>query len=264
MNRNLFLAACATLLLVAALPAPAQFVEVEAVIEVTAWRYQEETGLPLKSSRSYDVRCVVGTNAWLIENRSTNGTVSTWYMNGKIIRQTTYGAALTGEDTAAPGTYSGYRSARPVTYTTSEDGYPSGDLSLNLPWFAFCSGPYLQRPGRSVPLPAPAANRNAFGFRDETVVFPDSLGLPERVDLLTGKRQVKCEYRVQQSTGVAGWKFPTAFTVQQNEPDPFDVWRRQLTASGRVTAIRPAAPIELPAEIKARLEMLERYPSRRK
>ena len=146
----------------------------------------------------------------------------------------------------------------------ARDSRSGETASLNLPWFAFCSGPYLKRPGRSVPLPAPAANRAAFGFRDETKVFTDSLGLPERVDLFTSKRQTKCEYRVQQSTNVLGWNFPSAFTVLQNEPDQFDQWHRQLTATGRVTVIRPAASPDLPEDIQARLQMLERYPSRRK
>jgi hypothetical protein len=240
----------------------AQFVEVEATIDVTGWRFQEETGLPLKSSRNYSVRCVVGTNTWLVENRATNGvSTSTWFVDGKIVRLNSYGQETISDDSGFTG---GRRGMRSANYAVSEDGYPSGDASLNLPWFAFCSGPYLKRPGRSVPLPAPAASRAAFGFRDETKAFLDSLGLPERVDLFTGKRQTKCEYRVQQSTNVLGWNIPTAFTVLQNEPDQFDQWHRQLTATGRVTVIRPATSPDLPADIQARLQMLERYPSRRK
>jgi hypothetical protein len=137
-------------------------------------------------------------------------------------------------------------------------------MFLSLPWFAFCSGPYFKSSGRSVPLPAPAADRVAFGFSDETALFSDSLSLPQRVDLFTSKREVKAEYRVQQSTNILGWSFPTAFTVVQNEPDRLDVWRRQLTASGRVTRIRPASRPELPEEIQMRLEMLEQFPSRRR
>src|SRR6186997_2794906 len=74
------------LLLVACGAQAAQFVEVTADIEVTNWHYQEETGLPLKNNRTFSVRCVVGTDTWLIERNSTTGPQeSVWFMEGKII-----------------------------------------------------------------------------------------------------------------------------------------------------------------------------------
>jgi len=240
----------------------AQYVEVHATIDVVSWFHQEETGLALKTPRSFFVRCVVGTNGWYIENHArTNPVENVWFTNGKIIRQIAYDTNAMTEDFAFSTGRRGYRTAN---IANVEDGYPAADLFVNLPWFAFCSGPYLKRPGRSVPLPAPAANQAAFGFTDETVIFKDALGLPERVTLRTSKGQTKCEYRVQQSTNVFGWNFPLAFTVVQNEPGPFDVWRKQLTASGRVVRIRRAAKPELPEDIQARLQLLERYPSRRR
>lgn len=254
-------------LFLAASNLPAQFIEVEAVIDVTNWRHDEETGLSLKNSRSFSVRCVVGTNTWLIESHSqTNLKQSAWFTDGKIIRQNT---AATVQDPNSDSTSDelGYLSTRRGRYASvvaSTDGYPGADVFLSLPWFAFCSGPYFQRAGRSIPLPVPAANRGAFGFADETTLFADRLGLPRRVDLFTSQRQIKCEYRVQQSTNVHGWSFPTAFTVVQNEPDRFDVWKPHLVASGRVTGIRRASKPELPEDIQMRLEMLERYPTRRR
>ena len=250
---------CAVLL---ALPGAAQFVEVNAVIDVTSWHHNEETGLALKSSRSFPVRCVVGTNAWLIENQSrTNQKENAWFTNGRIVRQTAPTADAADED--SPYAFS-RRGGRYANIATSEDGYPAGDLFLNLPWFAFCSGPYLRNPGRSVPLPAPEGNRSAFGFKDRTIAFSDPLGLPRHVELFTSKGQLKAKYDAPQSTNVLGWTFPTAFTLVQSEADAFGQMRRQLTATGRVTQIRPASGIELPREIQTRLEMLERNPSRRR
>src|SRR5687767_15159214 len=89
MNCKSTLVSCAFLLLGTA-NLRAQFVEVQAVIDVTSWRYDEETALPLKNSRSFSVRCVVGINTWLIENYSrTNYKESVWFVDGKIIRQFT-------------------------------------------------------------------------------------------------------------------------------------------------------------------------------
>jgi hypothetical protein len=256
MNGRSTLTLCTALLL--AVPAWAdQFVEVAADIEITSWRYQEETGLPLKKSRTYSVRCVVGTNTWLIENHSrTNFKESVWFMDGKVVR------LLTLTDDPAPdepGFGMRRRGSRSANVVASVDGYPSGDMFLNLPWFAFCSGSYLKRPERALPLPA--ADRAAFGFTDETTVFADSLGLPRRVAFRTTQRQLKCEYQVQKSTNVLGWNFPTTFTVVQNEPNSFGQWNRQLTVSGRVTAIRPAPKPEMPLELQERLLDWEQTPA---
>jgi hypothetical protein len=260
MIRNTTLALCAALLLSLSVPA-AQFVEVAAEIEITSWRYQEETGLPLKKSRTYPMRCVVGTNMWLIENHSrTNVTESVWFVDGKIIRQTTYNQESTAED---PVYRTFRRGPRTAGIVAAPDGYPSGDLFLNLPWFAFCSGPYLARPGRSVPLPTPGQDRAAFGFAGETTCFSDSLGLPKRAAFYTTKRQLKCEYLVQQSTNVVGWNFPTAFTVVQNEPDALDRWHKQLAISARVTSIRPVANLELSEELRERIADWELSPLRK-
>jgi hypothetical protein len=260
MNCKTTLALGAALMLSVSAPA-AQFVEVAAEIEMTTWRYQEETGLPLKKSRTYPVRCVVGTNMWLIENHSrTNVTESVWFVDGKIVRQTTYNQ----ESTADEPVYRTFRRGpRTAAIVAAPDGYPSGDLFLNLPWFAFCSGPYLAGPGRSVPLPTPGQDRAAFGFAGETTCFADSLGLPKRAAFYTTKRQLKCEYLVQQSTNVLGWNFPTAFTVVQNEPDALDRWTKQLAVSGRVTSIRPAQSVELSEEMRERIEEWELSPLRK-
>src|SRR5204862_8017118 len=192
-------------------------------IEITNWHYQEETGLPLKQRRTYSVRCVVGTNTWLIENHSrTNYTDSLWFVNAKLIRQITPSQESTPDET---GFLSGRRGMRSANVTASDDGYPAGDMLVNIPWFAFCSGPYLKRPGRGLPVLATAKDQAAFGFKDTTAVFGDGLGLPQRVDLFTSKGMLKSEYRVQQSTNLLGWNFPTAFTLAQNEPDQFDRWK---------------------------------------
>ena len=262
MNRKILLVLCAAVLLCQ--PGwTAQFVEVAAEFEITSWRYQEETGLPMKRNQAYAVRCVVGTNMWLIENRSrTNATESVWFMDGKIIRQTTYAEDPT--PAAEDPVYRGYRRLPRASILMTADGYPGGDLFLNLPWFAFCSGPYLSRPGGSVPLPTPGQDRAAFGFKGEATVFEDSLGLPKRATFHTAQGQLKCDYQVQKSTNILGWNFPIAFTVGQNEPDSLGKWNRQLSISGRVTSIRPAKPIELPEAIQERLQYEEQFPTRRR
>jgi len=260
-NRLRLLTLCVTLLLSCSARA-AQFVEVTADIEVTSWRYHEETGLPLKSSRTFSVRCVVGTNTWLIERHSTNtAQESVWFVEGKIIRLTTPTQDSAPDDSEFRTMR---RGTRYLSVLAAADGYPAGDLFLNLPWFAFCSGPYLRRPGQAVPLPAPPQDRAAFGFRSEVTAFEDSLGLPRRVQFFNGQKQLKCDYQVQQSTNVLGWNFPLSFTVTQNEPNSLGVWNKQLAVTARVKSVQPAPEPALSEEVRQRVEIWERYPTRRK
>src|SRR5688572_30480939 len=129
MNCKSTLVYCASLLL-AATNWAAQFVEVEAVIDVTTWRHDEETSLSLKSSRSFSVRCVVGTNTWFMENHAqTNYKQSAWFVDGKIIRQTTANQGAYQDSVSdEPGYLSVRRGYRPVNVTVSTDGYPGADM----------------------------------------------------------------------------------------------------------------------------------------
>jgi hypothetical protein len=259
----------ATLLLLCAalglLPASAaQFVELSARIETIEWRYQEETGLPLKNIRTHTLRCVVGQDQWLMENLSrSNVTESTWFLQGMIVRQLSYNATddSSGESTG----YRGYRrTARNVGMMASPEGYPGGDVLANATWFAFCSGPFLQRTTRGVPLPTAGVNETVFGFTNETRVFTDALGLPRSASFFVPPHELKCRYEVPQSTNVLGWNFPLAFTAEQRVPDRFGKWNRDLTINGRVTAIRAVSKLEVPEEILERMQNPEPSPARRR
>jgi hypothetical protein len=245
-----------------ALPASAaQFIEIEATFEVIRWQLHEETGLRLRNTRTYSVHCVAGTNLWLIEHQPrTNVTESTWFVNRKLIRLTT----LTRDPAFGDSPYLyGRRGSRSASILPAPDGYPGGELLVNLPWFAFCSGPFLHSNPRGVPVPTSPPDRPAFGFTNETSFFQDDFGLPRRAAFYADPRQLKCLYEVQQSTNLLGWNFPTAFTVTHNASDRFGHWDRELTVNARVTLIRSAPDFAVPNEILT-LEMRETQPARRK
>jgi len=253
---------CAALLGWTARAAP--FVEVAASIEVINWHYQEETGLPLKNTRVHSIRCVVGKDLWQIENLSrTNITESTWLLQGMLVRQISYNSIYDSapDDT---GIRSTRRFSRPASMLATPDGYPGSELLVNLPWFAFCSGPYLKQTTRGVPLPTAAPERPAFGYTNETTLFADSFGLPRRAVFYAAPRQIKGRYEVQQSTNVLGWNFPLAFTAEQHEPDRLGKWSRTLSVNGRVTSIRSVSKLEVPEDILERLQKPEPAPARRR
>lgn len=242
----------------------AQFVEITARIDVTQWRYQEETGLPLRNTRSYSIRCVTGKDHWLIENLSRSNIIdSTWMLQGLLVRQISYNY---GQDstTDEPGLRSYRRNARPASMLATLDGYPGSELMVNVPWFAFCSGTFLQQTKRGVPLPTAAPDQTVFGFTNEISRFPDNFGLPRSAAFYLPPRQLKARYDVSQSTNVLGWNIPLAFTAEQHEPDRFGKWKRDLTVNGHVTSIRSVSKLEVPEDILERIENPTPSPMRRR
>ncbi len=133
----------------------------------------------------------------------------------------------------------------------SKDGHPLGDPRVNIPWLAFCSGTFLRREGRIIPLPNVIISHayDAFGYSDKAKTFGDELGLPQTIDLYTSKKLLvasitndyfrgdrntnawkskllkiqddvlKFHYEVNESTNFLGWRFPTKFEFVQNDLD---------------------------------------------
>lgn len=242
----------------------APFVEISARVETIEWRYQEDTGLPLKTIRHHTLRCVVGQDQWLLENLSrSNVTESTWFLHGMIARQVSY-PSLDDSAGETTGYRSPRRSARNLGVLTSTEGYPAGEVVVNAVWFAFCSGPFLQKTTRGVPLPTAGPNETVFGLTNETRTFADELGLPRRADFFAPPHELKCRYEATQSTNVLGWNFPLVFTAEQRAPDHFGKWNRNLTINGRVTAIRSVPALVLPGDIAERFEEWKTSPVRKR
>ncbi len=151
-----------------------------------------------------------------------------------------------------------------VSIHVAPGGYLPGDVGVNLPWLALCSGAYLRRPGRLVPLPVAYVGHapDAFGYADKTETFPDELGLPRRLDLfasaplygasvrafwpelkrppLLGHRdgERKFHFLVTQSTNVMGWHIPLAFAFAEDFPADFDGLLTSRKGNGTITTIR--------------------------
>src|SRR6266542_3725934 len=80
--------------------------------------------------------------------------------------------------------------AAPFVEISAEiESYPLGHFGVNLPWLAFCSGTYLKREGRLIPLPAALLRHcpDRFAYTDVATTFDDELGLPKSIDLLSSQ-----------------------------------------------------------------------------
>ena len=154
-------------------------------------------------------------------------------------------------------------------------GHPMGHCGVNIPWQAFCSGTYLKRQGRTIPLPAAVLRHcpDRFAYTDVTTTFEDESGLPRSMDLLSSKdlflkshtdwdkehsfgdrykewkekTVLKIQdgvlvfhYAVLESTNMLGRNFPTKFEFFQSgrQYEQDGNWFCQGT--GRVKSIRPS------------------------
>ena len=246
-----------TFAMIPCLARAAQFVEVAAQIETKIWSSSNPTALP--KTRVHEGRCVVGTNAWMIEGDFMSNARLTFWFTGTTIVEHTLITKLSPEPATKPPMprFSG----RPLAvgsqftkiYSDPEDGSIS-DPTVHLYWLAICSGQNLSREGRRLPIPRTAASSN--GHRpgatcdDQTVVFKDALGLPKSVKLFAPKDNLIWEYRVEQTTNFLGWTFPSRFSAVSYRPAfPGEGLKPNYSYSGTIISIKAAEEPKIPQEV---------------
>lgn len=270
-------------------PGAAQFLEIIAEIETYGYRLDDPDSSARAKPKTFSVRCVTGKGQWRIENDSVPGSERISVFDGTNIYQSLgfvpprsaeiqSGIAKTnGNSPRISGKES--RSDLTISVWESHDGLPLGDAAVNIPWLAFCSGDYLKRKGRLVPLMADTLRhtRDRFGYRDVTITFGDELGLPKTVDLFTSKALLEASendfdreadfgdryaawkkkmvaelqegllmfhYAVLESTNVSGRNFPARFEFFQNGRPYEQNGNWFARGNGRVISIRQVAELE--------------------
>lgn len=264
-----------------------RFVEISAEIQTVTYRSGHTNDAARAVRKTFSLVCIVGTNEWRIDNNFPVNAEVKWLFDGTNVYENLH---LTNQPAAqmtarlrelklASVPFEQSKSNVIVTITPSIDGHPLGNVGVNIPWLAFCSGTYLKRPGRLLPLPV-ATLRHApdgFGYSDRTVTFEDDLGLPRSVDLFTSKSRyeasvsnfihktfhgtrdaeigkhktsgfsediLKFHYAVTKSTNFLGWNFPLQFEYLQNEPGGDGNWVPRYGGFGKVISIRASAKPE--------------------
>jgi hypothetical protein len=186
---------------------------------------------------TFAVTCSVWKNQWRIDTSYVkNGMQSGFYDGTNVyscLESVPRGEARTNNNLP-----------RSVTILPSPGGHPLGNLGLNIPWLAFCSGSYLKLPNRIVPLPVVdvPGSADSLSLADKTTTFDDEGGLPKTIELLTSKERylnslsdvrlfrnsrllnaqrtqrfdspdhlVRFRYVVEASTNLNGRSFPTLF-----------------------------------------------------
>lgn len=160
---------------------------------------------------SQSVHCVVGTNLWYITgNLSGNANITLLFTGTNIFELDVLNK--------------GFTAGKSWTNSWPSDGVVSNGIG-NLPWLAFCSGPYLKQRVPVIPLPAPSGYFRDNVSYDRRQVFNDELGLPSSVDFFLPRKSPGGSkilyspdgvYRVVESTNFLGWTFPLKFEVRQS------------------------------------------------
>ncbi len=191
-------------------------------------------------------QCVIGTNAWLMEQQSDTSTRAYWFTGTNLIEQTLTSNLAPHTDVSAsldgnPGRTGGV--ADLMTF----------DTVGRICWLALCSGPALKREGRHIFPPSDFWKESRLGFSDsfvdKTTVFPDDLGLPKSLTLLSTNDQTVLQYQAHLTTNFLGWTFPREFYLVQYWPTGSNEWKVYLTAKGRITSIGTGTKPEIPKEV---------------
>jgi hypothetical protein len=242
----------------------AEYVEIKVELNST-WRSKHQTNNVARTAT-----CIVGTNDWYIAgNFLKNAHVEYWlvgsnvmelrkitsgmyleqfkdFVSEKILRQPPRSLAL--ESYPSPG-------EKIVVVHPSPLGQPAGHGMENAAWLAFCSGDYLKKKGRQIPMPV-GPSSFAFGYSDRTIVFNDTFGLPRSVQLFATNGVQVCEYEVLQATNFFGRTFPIKFQlVQYGQPySGMALMDSRLDLVGSVTAIQIGKQPKLPDEAQKKVE----------
>jgi hypothetical protein len=180
--------------------ANAQFVEISASIELTSYRSGETNEEVKAKSRLISSVCIAGTNSWRIEDDWVRGGLNKWFFDGTNVyeslqivsppsQELQHHLQKAGGPAMVP--FEMAKSNLTINIWPSSDGHPMGDETVNIEWLAFCSGPYLQRVGRVIPLPCEMLRHtpDRYAYTDQTEVFPDAFGLPRLVDLFMSRER---------------------------------------------------------------------------
>jgi hypothetical protein len=249
---------CLWLVLLLSMPACAQrYVEIAAEIEFIHYQGSDASNVFVRTyqnlkrerqakTETISLTCIVGTNEWRIDNDYPRDGFQKWFFDRTNLTH----------------------SFTPTQLNVCEvrDGTPLGNFGLNLPWLAFCSGGYLKRAGRIVPLPCEdlAHCRDRFAYTDETKTFNDGFGLPRSLDLFTSRSnfiasendfdneyfhysryggwiQRTFHYEVTDSTNFLGWNIPLKFEFFQRGRSYEENGNWLTRGHGRVRSIRLGA-----------------------
>jgi RNA polymerase sigma factor (sigma-70 family) len=265
---------------------PVSPVEITGELELVDYVQSATSGqYERRINHTFPFNCIVGSNEWRIVDRHFVGGRNESYFDGTNIYQASIvDQAITNAQPRIPSLAAGpvtpeqSKSNLTVYISPSPGGYPLSSLGEQIPWLAYCSGTYLRREQRVVPLPTALGRLadDSFAYADKVETFSDKLGLPRTIWLFTSKGQyqrglhdprmakngrsqrarinsivppypdgiLKFRYDVVSSTNFNGRNYPTEFSFTEYTADREGNWHPHVGGVGKLLSIResPSQP----------------------
>jgi RNA polymerase sigma factor (sigma-70 family) len=263
-----------------------RYIEIMGIIErASYWEGAANSAFSVKPPTTISFVCIMGTNEWWVEHDFVNGGETKWYFDGTNVYNSLRATQPMSEERRELLSRTGMLFLAPteesksnltVNIWESHDGHPFGDAAVNITWLAFCSGNYLKREGRLIPLPDDELHHSPdrFAYTDKTESFDDEFGLPRTVDLFLSKSlfassidnfekewlstrryqdypqsvvtnlpdgALTFHYVVAESTNFLGWNLPTKFEYFQKGRKYVQNGDWFHRGVGKITSIRLAA-----------------------
>ncbi len=182
-----------------------EFIQIKG--EITQTNYDSKNRYSGKWS--FPFTCVTSSNVWRIDDNYSKNGKSAWDYDGTNVYRS---LQISRASENSPAT---------ILISPSPGGHPLGDLGVNLPWLAFCSGTYLKRPERDIPLPVADVHEytDSLSCTDKTEIFDDVDGLPSLVELFTSRSKFKKSLdddRLYRNSRLQQAKTNSVYTVAEN------------------------------------------------
>lgn len=229
-------------------------VEAERCVQLEIDLQIESVDVPDTNNSKYvrliSISCIFSKNSYHMSGNFVLGGKQKWHFDGtnttmSLQRDESTNSPVSRLTRALPP-LDGWGNSN-VTITVFETDYPPSEPGVMIPWLAYCSGGFLKKSGRTIPVPCEIVRHSpdAFAYADQTEVFDDELGLPRTIKFLTStslwekaakkfwsRREpnprvpkliaqdglLKFEYTVTDSTNLSGWNIPLAFEFKQFIP----------------------------------------------
>ena len=172
--------------------------EIAAEIDLAGYRGGDTNAEANAKPRTISLVCIAGTNQWRIEHDWVQNALSAWHFDGTNVYSSSRITKAMSEEVReriasasrlAMVPFDVEKSNVTIRIWPSLDGHPLGDPAVNIGWLAFCSGTYLKRDGRLIPLPVEELRhtRDRFAYTDKAETFDDDFGLPRTVNLFLSR-----------------------------------------------------------------------------
>ena len=254
-----------------------QYVRIDGRIDLSSTSKTGKT-----TTNSYPFHCVIGEDRWAITEHWMANAINRYHFDGFFVYRVTEmtrnpdlklpTAAVPAFNpfTQNPNQMERYNARKPLVITPG--AHPLGNVGVNIPWLAYGSSRYLTIKGRLIPLPICNIKhtRNAFSYRDETVLLSGAPGLPGSIRWFesnalfeqaaldprlsdsakfsgwshptTDPGKLACEYEVLATTNRFGRTLPLEFRINSTAYYPGGKSARRSSARGTTISVKPSPP----------------------